>query len=105
MKGCNRRCRGNTWFVPYETIKRRANQRPHPASPVRLAERCIKLHGRCPEMTLDPFLGIGNAAVAALRCGVATFIGIEIDGQYLAIAGQRLGACRVNPIQLPDGAG
>jgi site-specific DNA-methyltransferase (adenine-specific) len=44
--GRDRRCRGNTWFVPYQTIKSRANQRPHPATfPAELAERCIKLHG------------------------------------------------------------
>jgi site-specific DNA-methyltransferase (adenine-specific) len=90
--GRDRRCRGNTWFVPYETIKSRANQRPHPATfPVQLAERCIKLHGRCSELSvLDPFLGIGNAAVAAQRCGVAKFIGIELDEEYLAVAASRL---------------
>jgi site-specific DNA-methyltransferase (adenine-specific) len=90
--GRDRRCRGNTWFVPYETIKSRANQRPHPATfPVQLAERCIKLHGRCSELTvLDPFLGIGNAAVAAQRCGVAKFVGIELDEEYLAVAAERV---------------
>ena len=30
--GRDRRCRGNTWFVPYETIQRRAKERPHPAT-------------------------------------------------------------------------
>ena len=45
---------------------------------------CIKLHGRCSELTvLDPFLGIGNAAVAAQRCGVARFIGIELKSIWL----------------------
>jgi site-specific DNA-methyltransferase (adenine-specific) len=85
--GRDKRCRGNAWFVPYDTIKSRANQRPHPATfPVALAERCIRLHGRCDELTvLDPFLGIGNAAVAAQCCGVAKFIGIELDEQYLAV--------------------
>jgi site-specific DNA-methyltransferase (adenine-specific) len=89
--GRDRRCRGNTWFVPYETIKSRANQRPHPATfPVELAARCIKVHGRCSELTvLDPFLGIGNAAVAALRCGVAQFVGIEIDTDYFNVAKAR----------------
>lgn len=92
--GRDRRCRGNTWFVPYETIKSRANQRPHPATfPVGLAERCIKLHGRCSELTvLDPFLGIGNAAVAAQRCGVARFVGTELDEEYLAVARERAGS-------------
>ncbi|HMJ04815.1 MAG TPA: site-specific DNA-methyltransferase, partial [Chthoniobacterales bacterium] len=77
--GKDRRCRGNTWFVPYETIQRRAKERPHPATfPVQLAEWCIKLHGAAPlETMLDPFLGIGNSAVAAQRCGVKHFIGFE----------------------------
>jgi len=71
-----------------ETIKSRATQRPHPATfPVQLAERCIRLHGRCEELAvLDPFLGIGNAAVAAQRCGVKKFIGIELDSDYFAEA-------------------
>ncbi len=37
-EGRDLRCRGNTWFVPYETIQRRAKERPHPATfPVQLA--------------------------------------------------------------------
>ena len=46
------------------------NERPHPATfPVQLATNCILLHGltRAQRM-LDPFLGIGNSAVAAKRC-------------------------------------
>ena len=69
-RGKDLRCRGNTWFVPYETIQSREKERPHPATfPVQLAEWCIKLHGasRVRSM-LDPFLGIGNSAVAAQRC-------------------------------------
>ena len=30
--GSDKRCRGNTWFIPYDTIKSRDNDRPHPAS-------------------------------------------------------------------------
>jgi site-specific DNA-methyltransferase (adenine-specific) len=91
-KGRDRRCRGNTWFVPYETIQRRAKERPHPATfPVQLAEWCIKLHGiGRVETMLDPFLGIGNSALAAKRCGVKNFIGFEIDEQYLAEAQKRI---------------
>ena len=37
--GANRRCRGNAWFIPYDTIKSRDKDRPHPATfPPRLAE-------------------------------------------------------------------
>jgi site-specific DNA-methyltransferase (adenine-specific) len=92
-RSSDRRCRGNTWFIPYETIQSRAKERPHPATfPVRLAEWCIKLHGVSRVHTmLDPFLGIGNSAVAAQRCGVKTFIGFEIDETYLAEARRRIG--------------
>jgi site-specific DNA-methyltransferase (adenine-specific) len=90
--GSDLRCRGNTWFIPYETIQSRAKERPHPATfPVRLAEWCIKLHGVSRvETALDPFLGIGNSAVAAQRCGLKHFIGFEIDETYLAEAKRRL---------------
>jgi site-specific DNA-methyltransferase (adenine-specific) len=90
--GSDRRCRGNTWFIPYQTISRREKDRPHPATfPVELAENCIRLHGlRNDLVMLDPFLGIGNSAVAAKRCGVKNFIGFEIDEEYLAEAKRRL---------------
>ena len=92
-RGSDLRCRGNTWFVPYETIQSREKERPHPATfPVQLAEWCIKLHGvKRVETMLDPFLGIGNSAVAARRCGVKNFIGFEIDETYLAEAKRRIG--------------
>ncbi|MFL6521155.1 MAG: DNA-methyltransferase [Chthoniobacterales bacterium] len=98
-EGEDRRCRGNTWFVPYKTIQRRAKERPHPATfPVQLAEWCIKLHGISRvETMLDPFLGIGNSAVAAKRCGVKKFIGFEIDEEYLAEARLRTGGTGAVP--------
>src|SRR5205814_8371646 len=92
--GRDRRWRGHTWFITYATIQRREKERPHPATfPVELAAWCIKLHDVSRvETMLDPFLGIGNSAVAAQRCGVKRFIGIEIDENYLAQAKQRLEA-------------
>jgi site-specific DNA-methyltransferase (adenine-specific) len=97
-RGSDLRCRGNTWFIPYETIQSRRKERPHPATfPVQLAKWCIKLHGvnRIKTM-LDPFLGIGNSAVAAQRCGVKKFIGFEIDENYLSEARKRLGERETN---------
>lgn len=90
--GRDRRCRGNTWFVPYETIRCRKTQRPHPATfPVQLVRNCIKLHGRSHELVmLDPFLGIGSAAVAAVQEDVRRFIGFEIDPEYCAVAKERV---------------
>ncbi len=78
------RCRGNNWYIPYRTIQRRAKDRPHPASyPPELAEMCLKLHGMDRvELVLDPFLGIGNTAIACARLGL-TMVGFEIDETYL----------------------
>lgn len=92
--GRDKRCRGNNWFVPYETIMSRDKERPHPATfPVDLAKKCIALHGGDPATLamLEPFLGIGNAAVAAGEGDVASFIGFEIDETYLAEARRRVG--------------
>jgi site-specific DNA-methyltransferase (adenine-specific) len=85
-----KRCRGNTWFIPYETIQRRDRDRPHPASfPPKVPEQCLKLHGLERVRTvLDPFLGLGSTAVAAVSLG-CNAIGIEIDGQYLKEAERR----------------
>jgi site-specific DNA-methyltransferase (adenine-specific) len=89
--GANRRCRGNAWFIPYDTIKSRDKDRPHPATfPPRLAEYCLRLHGREHIRTaMDPFLGLGSAAVAAVRLEV-DFIGVEIDGDYLGASVRRV---------------
>lgn len=77
------RCRGNVWFIPYKTIRERKRERPHPATfPVKLANQCITLHGLRKGLTvLDPFLGIGHAAIAAGSLE-ADFIGFEIDKTY-----------------------
>jgi site-specific DNA-methyltransferase (adenine-specific) len=86
--GLDKRCRGNNWFIPYKTILNRESERPHPATfPVELAEMCIRLHGGGSELVvMDPFLGIGHAALAAKTCGVARFIGFEIDPEYMTAA-------------------
>jgi site-specific DNA-methyltransferase (adenine-specific) len=78
------RCRGNTWFIPYDTIQSRDRERPHPATfPVRLPEQCLRLHGLSRiRLAVDPFLGLGSSAVAAARQGVA-FLGCDLDATYL----------------------
>jgi site-specific DNA-methyltransferase (adenine-specific) len=85
------RCRGNTWFIPYETILYRDRDRPHPATfPSRLPEQCLKLHGLARIQTvMDPFTGLGSTAVACSRLGI-DFIGVDLDESYLAAAAQRV---------------
>jgi site-specific DNA-methyltransferase (adenine-specific) len=82
--GSNLRCRGNTWFIPYETIQSRDKDRPHPATfPPRLPEYCFRLHGVTRlTLVMDPFLGLGSSAIAAARLGL-DFIGVEMDADYL----------------------
>ena len=84
------RCRGNTWFLPYETIQSRDEDRPHPATfPVRLPEFCLRLHGLSRiGRVVDPFLGLGATSVACARLGLP-FDGIELDPSYLAEAVER----------------
>ena len=91
-EGNDLRCRGNTWFIPYKTIRDRSVERPHPATfPPELAENCIRLHGvNSDTVMLDPFVGIGSAAIAAQRQGVRRFIGFDIDEEYLRVAAKKV---------------
>jgi site-specific DNA-methyltransferase (adenine-specific) len=86
------RDRGNTWYIPYETV---TGAKPHPAAfPDRLPEMCILLHGLRqdpPLVVLDPFMGTGATAVAAVRLG-CTYVGFEIDEGYAALAEERIRA-------------
>ncbi len=86
-------CRGNIWFIPYQTIQNRNRERPHPSTfPDRLAEMCIQLHSLSrTRLVLDPFVGIGSTALAAQRLGLS-FIGFDIDETYLSEAKRRLEA-------------
>lgn len=88
----DRRCAGNTWFIPYETVRSKAQKFDHPAGfPVSLPERCIRLHGQEGATVLDPFLGAGTTLVAAHRLN-CDGIGIELDGLYAETARARLRA-------------
>jgi site-specific DNA-methyltransferase (adenine-specific) len=84
----DKRDRGNVWLIPHLTIQ---ESRPHPAVfPVKLPQRCIELHGIKPSMLVyDPFMGIGNTALACKRLRVK-YIGTEIDKGYIEIANEQI---------------
>jgi site-specific DNA-methyltransferase (adenine-specific) len=57
---------------------------------VNLPDKCIRLHGSAKtKLVIDPFVGIGSTAVAAMRLGIS-FIGFEIDKEYLDSALARI---------------
>jgi site-specific DNA-methyltransferase (adenine-specific) len=84
------RCRGNTWFIPYSTVRSKAQKYNHPGTfPVELPLWCIYLHGGTDLTVLDPFVGTGTTLIAARLAG-AKGIGVDIDPTYIETARQRL---------------
>jgi len=108
----DRRCAGNVWFIPYTTVRSKAQKFDHPAGfPIELPIRCIKLHGTKRATVLDPFAGTGTTLVAAerLRC---SGIGIDVDPEYAAKAIERLRETQAHtdvlengPLRRPDQPG
>lgn len=75
------RCRGNTWFIPYETITRRSGKSPASCDLPLEASRDVHQAARSRQVQpgdADPFSGLGNTTVACARLGIP-FIGYEID--------------------------
>lgn len=94
------RCRGNTWFLPYSTVKSKAQKFNHPGTfPVELPLWCIYLHGGPSSVVLDPFVGTGTTLVAARLAGVRG-IGIDIDPAYIETARLRLRQTEENAMDL-----
>ena len=61
----------------------------HPAQkPVSLVERCILASTNEGELILDPFLGAGTTAVAAINLK-RRFVGIELDEEHIQLAAKR----------------
>ena len=86
--GSKLRCRGNNWYIPYQTIQNRDTDRPHPATfPVEVPELCFLIHGLDQiKRACDPFVGIGSSAIAAKKLGIPRFVGIDLNPQYIEVA-------------------
>ena len=72
------------WHLPPE------RNRTHPAPfPVELPSRLIKLYSFTGDVILDPFMGSGSTAIAALQTH-RKYIGYEINKNYIAYSINRL---------------
>lgn len=70
-----------------------ASDRLHPTQkPVELMCDLIKIHSNKGDIVLDPFIGSGTTAVAALSTG-RKYIGYEIDEKYYTSAKKRISLC------------
>jgi DNA modification methylase len=77
------------WRIPPESARRIGHPAPFP---VALAERLIHLYTFEGETILDPFMGSGSTAVAALNCR-RHFVGYEIDPVYVHLCNDRIREC------------
>ena len=87
----------------WELSSERATQVNHPAPfPVALPERLIHLYTYRDDLVLDPYMGSGTTAVAAVRAG-RHFVGYETEAGYVATANERVAAERARLLVASDG--
>ena len=76
----------------WEFTPQSAKQVGHPAPfPEELPRRAIQLYTFSDEVVLDPFMGTGSTALAAVKNG-RHFVGYDVSSEYVNLAEQRLEA-------------
>ncbi|MBW1987433.1 MAG: site-specific DNA-methyltransferase [Deltaproteobacteria bacterium] len=81
----------SVWTFPAES----ARSVGHPAPfPVELPYRLIQLYTFKGEVVLDPFMGSGQTAIAALKAG-RSYVGYELEEQYVRLAARRINEFRL----------
>jgi site-specific DNA-methyltransferase (adenine-specific) len=74
----------------WEFASESAKKVGHPAPfPVELPYRLIQLYTYSNEVVLDPFMGSGQTALAALKTG-RHYVGYEVNEEYLKLANERI---------------
>jgi site-specific DNA-methyltransferase (adenine-specific) len=76
----------DTWQIRPESAKRVGHPAPFP---VELPRRLLELYTYRGDVVLDPFLGAGSTAVAAVAAG-RQFVGFDTEQEYLDLAARRL---------------
>jgi site-specific DNA-methyltransferase (adenine-specific) len=85
----------DVWQVPSESARRVGHPAPFP---VELPRRLIDLYTYRGDAVLDPFLGSGSTALAAIRTG-RHYVGYDTDPEYVTLAERRI-AAEPPPVQL-----
>lgn len=76
----------DVWEIPAASATRVGHPAPFP---VELPQRLIDLYTYRGDLVLDPFIGAGTTAVAAVRTG-RHFVGFDTDAGYISLAKQRV---------------
>jgi len=76
----------SVWTFPTESARKIGHPAPFP---LELPYRLIQLYSFKDDVVLDPFMGSGQTAIAALKSG-RHFIGYEINPEYVALANARI---------------
>ena len=76
------------WTMPTESAKRVGHPAPFPEE---LPYRLIQLYSYKNDIILDPFVGSGTTALAALK-SERRYIGYDVDKEYVKLAERRLRA-------------
>jgi site-specific DNA-methyltransferase (adenine-specific) len=84
------RCRGDVWYINYETVQAHAQKLHDAIFPKQLPELCIRLaSSSTSDLVLDPFLGSGTTILAASELGRRSR-GYEINRSYEGIIRKKL---------------
>jgi DNA modification methylase len=87
------------WELPPESATRVGHPAPFP---VELPQRLIDLYTYWGDLVLDPFMGSGTTAVAAVRTE-RRFLGFDTDAAYVAVAEARVAEERARLDREPGG--
>jgi DNA modification methylase len=90
----------SVWSMPTESARKVGHPAPFP---IELPRRLIELYSFQGEVVLDPFMGSGQTALAALQTG-RHFVGYEINENYINLAENRIQSYRtdLNPKEVAD---
>ena len=82
----------SVWTINTESAKRIGHPAPFPEE---LPNRLIKLFSFTNDIVIDPFMGSGTTAIAAIKNN-RNFVGYEINKEYINLANDRILNLKIN---------